>query len=128
MIKIALLLGIIGLLIISVLYYRGNVTVRSRVDKALNTIEDITRKEAGKNQNLAVRKARAIMTQALIDERDLSSGPCLEDSIILDWSVDIITRNSEIDNAIENQCPSYVNGETHHIVIFDNAGNLISAE
>jgi hypothetical protein len=63
--------------------------------------------------------------------RDLSSGPCLSESLpgLSDWAVDIAHEPRQpVDDQLSNQCQSYRAGETHHFVELTPGGQLIRAQ
>lgn len=85
--------------------------------------------KAQADHDLAVARARELYAQAVVDGRDLSKGPCLTDSAVPDWVVDIVHHpRIPADDDPENQCRSYVVGTTHHFVELDPTGQLIRAE
>jgi len=61
-----------------------------------------------------------IMTcnNALSENRSLGNGPCLLDPMTdSDWVCDIAhSPRQETDNLAENQCSSYINGDSHHFI------------
>lgn len=62
---------------------------------------------------------------------DLSSGPCLAESIpsLSDWAVDIAhDPRQPVDDQSANQCQSFRDGETHHFVELTPGGQLIRAQ
>jgi hypothetical protein len=64
-------------------------------------------------------------------KQDLSSGPCLSESIpgLSDWAVDIAhDPRRAVDDEPANQCQSFRDGETHHFVELTPEGQLIRAE
>jgi hypothetical protein len=64
-------------------------------------------------------------------KRDLSSGPCLSQSLpgISDWAVDIAhDPRQPVDDRPANQCQSVRDGETDHFVELTPAGQLIRAQ
>lgn len=86
---------------------------------ALNTEQKL-------QKDIAESKAKELFAQKANQEIDLSSGPCLAEEIIVDWSVDIIHNpRTAIDNKPENQCQNILNGKTHHFVELDLNGNVI---
>jgi hypothetical protein len=63
--------------------------------------------------------------------RDLSSGPCLSESLpgLSDWAVDIAHEPRQpVDDQLSNQCQSYRHGQTHHFVELSPSGQLIRAQ
>jgi hypothetical protein len=84
-----------------------------------------------------IDRDRAVdMAQAAYDEfvgsgADLSVGPCISESLprLPDWVVDIAhDPRQSIDDAPENQCQRYRDGEAEHFVELDEDGTLIKAE
>ncbi len=64
-------------------------------------------------------------------KRDLSSGPCLSESLpgISDWAVDIAhDPRQAVDDQPANQCQSFRDGQTHHFVELAPDGQLIRAQ
>jgi hypothetical protein len=64
-------------------------------------------------------------------KRDLSSGPCLSESLpgISDWAVDIAHEPRQpVDEQPANQCQSVREGETDHFVELTPDGQLIRAQ
>jgi hypothetical protein len=62
---------------------------------------------------------------------DLSSGPCLSESLpgLSDWAVDIAhDPRQAVDDQPANQCASFRGGETHHFVELSLVGHLIRAQ
>jgi hypothetical protein len=62
---------------------------------------------------------------------DLSSGPCLSESIpgLSDWAVDVAhDPRQDVDDQPDNQCQSFRDGETHHFVELTPDGQLIRAQ
>lgn len=68
----------------------------------------------------------ALCQEALTEDRDLSSGPCLSDSVVPDWVCDVAhSPRDPIDNLIENQCAAFRSGAAHHFVEVDQHCALI---
>jgi hypothetical protein len=64
-------------------------------------------------------------------KEDLSSGPCLSESLsgLSDWAVDIAhDPRRAVDDQPANQCASFRDGETHHFVELSPDGKLIRAQ
>jgi hypothetical protein len=77
----------------------------------------------------AIAAAKSAWQQAQANGTDLSSGPCIAEEAISDWSVDIAhDPRQKVDDQPENQCQSYRHGKTHHFVELDPEGNLIRAK
>lgn len=76
----------------------------------------------------AVNQARRLYSIKAKSGEDLSFGPCLSDALMPNWVVDIVhSPRQELDDLEENQCPSYLQGRTQHLVELDIEGNLIRA-
>lgn len=88
--------------------------------EALNTEQKL-------QKDIAESKAKELFAQKVNQEIDLSSGPCLAEEIIADWSVDIVHNpRIVVDDQSENQCKNFVSGKTHHFVEIDLSGNIIN--
>jgi hypothetical protein len=64
-------------------------------------------------------------------KRDLSTGPCLSESLsgLSDWVVDIAhDPRQAVDDQPANQCQSIRDGDTHHFVELTPGGQLIRAQ
>jgi hypothetical protein len=64
-------------------------------------------------------------------KRDLSTGPCLSESLpgLSDWAVDVAhDPRQAVDDEPANQCQSYRDGDTHHFVELTPDGQLIRAQ
>jgi hypothetical protein len=80
------------------------------------------------DRKLAIARAAELYREAIVDERDLSKGPCLSNSAIPDWVVDVAHNpRTEIDDEPENQCAAFRAGTAHHFVELDLTGQLIQA-
>lgn len=81
------------------------------------------------DKELAILRAKEVWAIAINTGRDLSSGPCLDNSLIDGWVLDIAHNpRQESDNLPENQCDAYLNGTAKHFVELDLEGNLIRVE
>ncbi|MFZ6036529.1 MAG: hypothetical protein ACOYUK_05315 [Patescibacteria group bacterium] len=81
------------------------------------------------DRDLAVAKAYELYRQAIIDDIDLSDGPCLSNQAIEDWVVDVAhDPRQDVDNDPANQCSGFRSGAAKHFVELDPQGNLIRAE
>lgn len=79
--------------------------------------------------DLAVLRAKEVWTIAVNQGQDLSNGPCLDNSLIDNWVLDIVHNpRQDVDNLPENQCSAYRDGTAKHFVELDVQGNLIRAE
>jgi hypothetical protein len=79
----------------------------------------------------AVGQAIVAFQKAQQSGQDLSSGPCISESLpgLPDWVADIAhDPRQEIDDQAENQCQRYREGEANHFVELDEDGTLIRAE
>jgi hypothetical protein len=75
---------------------------------------------------IAIARSRNIYKQAVLNEINLSSGPCLSNDLMPGWVLDIVhSPREEIDNLPGNQCQAYVEGRAKHIVEFDLGGNVV---
>lgn len=76
----------------------------------------------------AVNQANLLYRVKLKSGEDMNSGPCLSDALMPNWVVDIVHNpRQEVDDLEENQCPSYIQGRSLHLVELDKEGNLIRA-
>ena len=76
----------------------------------------------------AVDEAQAAFRQIQLTGRDLSSGPCISESLpsLPDWVADIAhDPRQPVDDVAANQCARYSSGEAHHFVELDPQGALI---
>jgi len=90
--------------------------------EALNTEQKL-------QKDIAESKAKELFAQKANQEIDLSSGPCLAEEIIADWSVDIVHNpRVALDNKPEYQCKNFISGKTHHFVEMDINGNVIKIQ
>lgn len=79
--------------------------------------------------DLAVLRAKEVWQIAVNSGDDLSQGPCLTNSLINGWVLDIAHNPREaIDDLPKNQCSAYLNGTAKHFVELDVEGNLLRAE
>ena len=79
----------------------------------------------------AVDEAQAAFRQAQASGLDLSSGPCISESLpgLADWVADIAHEpRQSVDDQPANQCQRYRTGEAHHFVELAPDGQLIRAE
>jgi hypothetical protein len=79
----------------------------------------------------AVDEAQAAFRQAQSSGVDLSTGPCLSESLpsLPDWVADVAhDPRQPIDDEPANQCRRYRSGEAHHFVELNIDGQLIRAE
>jgi hypothetical protein len=64
----------------------------------------------------------------LNSSEDLSSGPCLSNSISEDWVCDVAHNPRQpVDNIPENQCSGFREGKAHHFVEVDEKCSFIRA-
>jgi hypothetical protein len=79
----------------------------------------------------AVGEAQAAFRQVQLSGRDLSTGPCISESLPLlpDWVADIAhDPRQPVDDEPANQCQRYRSGEAHHFVELNTDGQLIRAQ
>jgi hypothetical protein len=79
----------------------------------------------------AVDEAQASFRQAQVSGEDLSTGPCISESLptLPDWVADIAhDPRQPVDDQPANQCARYRSGEAHHFVELDTDGTLIRAQ
>ena len=79
----------------------------------------------------AVDEAQAAFRQAQASGIDLSTGPCISESLpsLPDWVADVAhDPRQPIDDEPANQCQRYRSGEAHHFVELNIDGGLIRAE
>ncbi len=75
---------------------------------------------------VAVNQAQHFYRQKKMRGEDLSSGPCLTESLMPGWVVDIVhSPRQPIDDLSDNQCQSFREGRANHFVELDINGNLI---
>lgn len=78
------------------------------------------------DKDLAVAQAKELYRQAMLNNEDLSNGPCLSNDLIPDWVADIAHNPRQaVDNQPENQCSAFREGRAHHFVELDLEGNVI---
>jgi hypothetical protein len=89
------------------------------------TGDDVSEEE----KDRAIAAARQVYEQEKANGTDFTSGPCIAEEVIDDWSVDIAhDPRQDVDDAPQNQCQLYRDGTTHHFVELDEEGNLIRAK
>jgi hypothetical protein len=79
----------------------------------------------------AVDEAQAAFSQSQPSGLDLSTGPCISESLpsLPDWVADVAhDPRQPIDDEPANQCQRYRDGEAHHFVELNLDGQLIRAE
>lgn len=77
----------------------------------------------------AVNQAKHLYSLRVKSGQDLSLGPCLSDALMPGWVVDIVHKpRVALDDLAENQCPSYIEGRSLHLVELDIEGNLVTAK
>lgn len=74
----------------------------------------------------AVSQATHVYNLAKERGVDFSDGPCLSNSLAPGWVLDIAhsPRTTE-DDLADNQCGTYLQGQSNHFVELDPEGNLI---
>lgn len=77
----------------------------------------------------AVSQAQLLYKQAQESNINLISGPCLSNSVIAGWVVDIVhSPRQTVDDLSQNQCQSYLEGSAKHFVEIDLEGNLVRVQ
>ena len=77
----------------------------------------------------AINQAQYFYRQKKGRGEDLSTGPCLTESLMPDWVVDIVHNPRQpIDDLGENQCQSFREGRSKHFVELDLNGNLVKVK
>jgi hypothetical protein len=81
----------------------------------------------------AIGQAQVAFQQAKVAGQDLSSGPCIAESLpapgLDDWVADVAhDPRQPVDDEPANQCQRYRDGEAHHFVELTPQGQLIRAE
>lgn len=83
------------------------------------------------DRDRAVDQAQAAYRQVEGTGQDLSSGPCISESLpgLPGWVADIVhDPRQDVDDEPANQCQRYRDGEAQHFVELDENGTLIRAE
>lgn len=74
----------------------------------------------------AINQAQYFYQQKRVIDGDFSNGPCLTNALMPDWAVDIVHNpRVAIDDLPQNQCSSFLEGRTSHLVELDMNGNLV---
>jgi len=79
----------------------------------------------------AVGQALVAFGKAKQSGEDLSSGPCISESLpgLADWVADIAhDPRQPVDDEAANQCQRYRSGDAHHFVELTPDGKLIRAQ
>ena len=79
----------------------------------------------------AVGQALVAFKHAQQSGTDLSSGPCISESLpgLSDWVADVAhDPRQDVDDDPDNQCQRYRDGDAHHFVELTPNGQLIRAE
>lgn len=70
--------------------------------------------------------AKDVYNEAIQAGVDMTVGPCLSESLEIDWVLDVAHLPREpIDDLPENQCAAYRTGQANHFVELDPYGNVI---
>jgi hypothetical protein len=83
------------------------------------------------DRDQAVDQAQAAYREVVGAGQDLSSGPCIAESLpgLGDWVADIAhDPREEIDDEPANQCQRYRDDQAKHFVELDEDGTLIRAQ
>jgi hypothetical protein len=74
----------------------------------------------------AVNQAVRIFKTSKEQGTDLSSGPCLTNALQPGWVLDVVHNpRQKVDDLPENQCSTYGEGQSKHIVEIDLEGNVV---
>jgi hypothetical protein len=87
--------------------------------------------ESPSGSQRAVDEAQAAFHQAQLSGRDLTTGPCISESLptLPDWVADIAhDPRQPVDDDPANQCQRYISGQAHHFVELAPDGQLIRAQ
>jgi hypothetical protein len=79
----------------------------------------------------AAGQALVAFKQAQQSGTDLSSGPCISESLpgLSDWVADVAhDPRQDVDDDPDNQCQRYRDGDAHHFVELTPNGQLIRAD
>jgi hypothetical protein len=79
----------------------------------------------------AVDEAQAAFRQIQASGQDLTSGPCISESLpgLSDWVADVAhDPRQSVDDQPANQCQRYRSGQAHHFVELDPSGQLLRSE
>lgn len=91
--------------------------------------EEINVEELNQRKELAIREASDLFRKKQEEGMDFSSGPCLAEEVIDDWSADIVhLPRVDEDDKPENQCAHYRTGKTHHFIELSVDGDLVRAK
>lgn len=76
----------------------------------------------------AINQAKYLYRLKKEEGTDFSKGPCLTNALMSGWVLDIVHNPKEqVDDLVENQCSSYINGQAKHFVELDINGSLVRA-
>lgn len=113
--------GFLVILILTTLLLTGYITLA--VNNAF--VKSIPKSEI----ETAVNQAQYFYGQKKARNEDLSNGPCLSESLMPGWAVDIVhSPRLPMDDLPENQCQLYPKGQAKHFVELDIDGNLVRAQ
>jgi hypothetical protein len=105
--------------------------VADPAEQAVNALTGLGTVEQGEvvKKDFAVAQCKVLWQEKFAQGEDFSSGPCLADEIITDWSCDVAhSPRQAVDEQSANQCAAYRAGQTHHFVELDLSGQLIKAQ
>lgn len=102
--------------------------------KVIDTITGVTNQVTGKvmleqekltQRNIASLKCQELCQQGLT-ENQILKGMCLSETIIEDWSCDIVhSPRQAVDDDPENQCVNFRTGVTQHFVELDGNCSVV---
>ena len=77
----------------------------------------------------AVNQAKYFYRQKKARGEDMSNGPCLTESLMPGWVVDIVhSPRQPIDDLPENQCQTFRERRVKHFIELDINGNLVRTQ
>lgn len=77
----------------------------------------------------AINQANFLYRQRKAMGVDFSTGPCISNSLMPGWVVDIVHNpRTSVDELPENQCSAYIEDRIAHFVELDTEGNFIRAK
>lgn len=115
------------LLLVVTLFYAGMNGLKKVENLPKRSTDDLDLDQKMLVEGL-VENAKAILTQKIEDEEDISNGPCLADPFESnpDWVADVAHEPGiPADSDPENQCQSYLQDQAKHFIELDEKGNLI---
>lgn len=117
---------VVWFVLFTVILYTTNTFNWQKIVKSFFTDVTLIDERVLDNPSLALRQARIKVIEELSRDVDISQGPCLAETLIPNWSLDLVHHPREaIDDLEANQCYNYRTGITKRIIEFDISGNFI---